>query len=85
MELLEDELRNAGHGSLAAISNALNELARKEKYLALEMDDYRFNVGVKYGLLNAQLALALSGKDRDEVVTMLMEMLLLQASERNAQ
>jgi hypothetical protein len=63
-------------------SVSLNELARKEKYLALEMNDYRFNVGVKYGLLNAQLALALTGKDRDEVITMLMELLLLR--ERNA-
>ena len=61
-------------------------LRKKEKYLALEMNDYRYNVGVKYGLLNAQLALALSGEDRDEVLSMLMEMLLLRehhADERN--
>jgi UTP--glucose-1-phosphate uridylyltransferase len=82
MDLLDYELKNSANGDLAAISNALNELARKEKYLALEMNDYRFNVGVKYGLLNAQLALALTGKDRDEVITMLMELLLLR--ERNA-
>jgi UTP--glucose-1-phosphate uridylyltransferase len=50
------------------------------------MNDYRYNIGVKYGLLNAQLALALSGKDRNEVIAMLMEMLLLReyhAGERN--
>jgi UTP--glucose-1-phosphate uridylyltransferase len=82
MELLDYELKHSADGHLPAISNALNELAHKEKYLALEMNDYRFNVGVKYGLLNAQLALALTGKDRDEVVTMLMEMLLLR--ERNS-
>jgi UTP--glucose-1-phosphate uridylyltransferase len=82
MDLLDYELKNSANGDLAAISSALNELARKEKYLALEMNDYRFNVGVKYGLLNAQLALALTGKDRDEVITMLMELLLLR--ERNA-
>jgi UTP--glucose-1-phosphate uridylyltransferase len=86
MELLDYELKNSANGHVASISNALNELARKEKYLALEMNDYRFNVGVKYGLLNAQLALALTGKDRDEVITMLMEMLLLRehnSGERN--
>jgi UTP--glucose-1-phosphate uridylyltransferase len=82
MDLLDYELKKSANGNLTAISNALNELARKEKYLALEMNDYRFNVGVKYGLLNAQLALALTGKDRDEVITVLMEMLLLR--ERNA-
>jgi UTP--glucose-1-phosphate uridylyltransferase len=86
MELLDYELKHSANGYLAAISNALHVLARREKYLALEMNDYRFNVGVKYGLLNAQLALALSGKDRDEVITMLIETLLLRehhVSERN--
>ena len=77
MEILHQELNSTTTGTLATISNALQELARKEKYLALEMDDYRYNVGVKYGLLNAQLALALSGKDREEVIVMLTEMLLL--------
>jgi UTP--glucose-1-phosphate uridylyltransferase len=77
MEILEDEVTKARDGVLATISNALHELAQKKKYLALEMNDYRYNIGVKYGLLNAQLALALSGKDRDEVLAMLMEMLLV--------
>jgi UTP--glucose-1-phosphate uridylyltransferase len=65
------------NSSCPTISHALRELAKREKYLALEMDDYRYNVGVKYGLLNAQMALALSGTDRDEVIAMLMEMLVL--------
>jgi UTP--glucose-1-phosphate uridylyltransferase len=34
-------------------------------------------VGVKYGLLTAQLALALSGQDRDEVLSKLLELLAL--------
>jgi UTP--glucose-1-phosphate uridylyltransferase len=77
MEILQRQLDAAPDGRLATISGALHELAHREKYLALEMHDYRYNVGVKYGLLNAQLALALSGGDRDEVIAMLMEMLLL--------
>ena len=64
------------------ISNALHELAQKQRYLALEMSDYRYDLGAKYGLFNAQLALALSGEDRDELLAMLMEMLLLR--ERHA-
>ena len=85
MEILDHELKNKSDGRLPTISNALHHLAQSEKYLALEMSDYRYNVGVKYGLLNAQIALALSGQDRDEVIAMLMEMLLLRehhASER---
>ena len=77
MEILDHDLTSIRTSACPTISNALHQLAQKEKYLALEMNDYRYNVGVKYGLLNAQLALALSGKDRDEVIAMLMEMLLL--------
>jgi UTP--glucose-1-phosphate uridylyltransferase len=82
MEILDDEIKRGPDAGLATISNALQKLAQKEKYLALEMNDYRYNVGSKYGLLNAQLALALHGQDRDEVIEMLMEMLLLR--ERHA-
>ncbi len=57
------------------LSDALAELAKREKYLALEKTDWRYDVGVKYGLLNAQLALALSGKDRDEVLSTLLGLL----------
>jgi UTP--glucose-1-phosphate uridylyltransferase len=35
----------------------------------------RYDIGVQYGLLTAQLALALNGKDRDEVLTLLIELL----------
>jgi UTP--glucose-1-phosphate uridylyltransferase len=77
MEFLEIELRNAPEGVLPTVSSALHNLAQKSQYLALEMDDYRYHIGMKYGLLNAQLALALNGKDRDAVLGMLMEMLLV--------
>ena len=50
-------------------------LARRERYLALERPWWRHDVGVKYGLLIAQMALALSGKDRDEVLAQLLELL----------
>ena len=35
----------------------------------------RFDVGVKYGLFTAQLALALSGQDRDQVLAELVNLL----------
>jgi UTP--glucose-1-phosphate uridylyltransferase len=52
-------------------------LARREQYLALEVPGWRYDVGVKYGLLTAQLALALSGQDRDQVLARLIELLAL--------
>ncbi len=80
MEILDKQLHDSPDGRLPTISDALNQLSRKEKYFGLEMNDQRYNIGVKYGLFNAQLALALNGRDRDEVISMLMEMLLLRES-----
>ncbi len=80
MEILDRQLRDSPDGRLSTISNALQQLSQKEKYFALEMNDQRYNIGVKYGLFNAQLALALNGKDRDDVIAMLMEMMLLRES-----
>jgi UTP--glucose-1-phosphate uridylyltransferase len=77
MRLLEEEITKHPEGVLPTISNALHNLAQKKQYLALEMNDHRYHIGMKYGLLNAQLALALDGNDRDEVLAMLMELLLL--------
>jgi UTP--glucose-1-phosphate uridylyltransferase len=57
------------------LATALAELARQEQYLALEDTGRRYDLGARYGLLTAQLALALNGRDRDEVLTHLLELL----------
>jgi UTP--glucose-1-phosphate uridylyltransferase len=57
------------------LSAALSRLARRERYLACELHGRRYDIGVKYGLLTAQLALALNGGDRDEVLSGLVELL----------
>jgi UTP--glucose-1-phosphate uridylyltransferase len=59
----------------ASLSAALAELARREQYLALEEAHRRYDLGARYGLLRAQLALALAGQDRDEVLSQLVELL----------
>jgi UTP--glucose-1-phosphate uridylyltransferase len=59
------------------LSDALAEVARREQYLALEFQDRRYDIGVRYGVLNAQLALALSGCQRDEVLSQLLELLAM--------
>ena len=58
-----------------SLSAALAELARHEQYLALEDPGRRYDLGARYGLLNAQLALALNGKDRAQVLSSLVELL----------
>ncbi|RIK34249.1 MAG: UTP--glucose-1-phosphate uridylyltransferase [Chloroflexi bacterium] len=76
MELLARQLAAAkGDSRRVTLSSALAELAPREQYLALEQQDSRYDLGVKYGLLSAQLALALHGRDRDEVLTRLLELM----------
>jgi len=58
-----------------SLSGALAMLAEREQYLAMIQTGQRFDVGVKYGLFNAQLALALSGQDRENVLTQLVNVL----------
>jgi UTP--glucose-1-phosphate uridylyltransferase len=76
MELVEELLRQAS--GPVSVSAALDSLARSSRYLALEMQDRRYDLGARYGLLQAQLALALSGADRGEILAALVEMLALQ-------
>jgi UTP--glucose-1-phosphate uridylyltransferase len=63
------------------LSDALAELARREQYLALEQKSRRYDVGVKYGLFRAQLALALDGNDRNTVLAQLLEVVALSTTE----
>lgn len=56
-------------------SAALDSLGKRERFLALEIEGRAYDVGLKYGLLTAQLALALNGEERDEVLTKLVELL----------
>lgn len=63
-------------------SRALAGLAGRERYLALERPWWRYDVGVKYGLLIAQLALALSGAERDQVLSQLLELLATRELQR---
>ncbi len=74
MELLQEDTRRTGAGNVS-LTPALSELARRERYLACELQGRRYDIDVKYGLLTAQLALALDGQDRDEVLAGLVELL----------
>ncbi|MCC6454603.1 MAG: UTP--glucose-1-phosphate uridylyltransferase [Caldilineaceae bacterium] len=77
MEILGRQLAEAQPDSMAKVtlSSALAELSGREQYLALEQQNSRYDLGVRYGLLSAQVALALNGQDRDEVLARLLELL----------
>ena len=74
MDLLGRLLAKPDAGPVT-LSAALAELARQEQYLALEDTGKRYDLGARYGLLIAQLALALNGRERDEVLSHLLELL----------
>lgn len=77
MEILGQLIEETDPTQKVTLSAALNELAKREQYLALGKSDLRYDIGVKYGLLMAQVALALNGSDRDEVLTKLLELLFV--------
>ena len=79
MDLLEHALRT--DRGRVTLSSVLDRLARREQYLALEETNRRYDVGVRYGLLTAQLALALAGRDRERVLADLLELLATRAIE----
>ncbi len=81
MQLLGELLDEQSSEKPIALAHALARLAGRERYLALEISGQRYNIGVKYGLLFAQLALCLAGKDRDQILTELVE---LTASRRDS-
>lgn len=66
-------------GGKMHLSHSLMKLAERERYLACELQGRRFDIGLKYGLLNAQLAFALSSPDRSEILSGLVELLAQEA------
>lgn len=83
MNLLAETVERAGPERTVQLTPALARLAAQERYLALEVQGLRYNIGVKYGLLVAQLALALDGADRDDVLVQLVELLALRGRGRS--
>lgn len=66
-ELLQTQNRRV------SLSDGLAELARREQYLALVSSGRRYDLGIRYGLLTAQIALALHGRDGSDVLARILE------------
>jgi UTP--glucose-1-phosphate uridylyltransferase len=75
MDILASHVEQAGARGGVQLAPALDALSSRERHLALANLGSRYDVGGKYGVLTAQLALALGGVDRDEVLTMMVELL----------
>ena len=76
--LLHEQQQAAPNGPLG-LSPALHTLASRRRYLALTVAGRRFDIGAPYGLLFAQLGLSLAGRDRDRVLTQLVELLAVRS------
>jgi UTP--glucose-1-phosphate uridylyltransferase len=74
MQILDEQQRALKNGVLS-LSPSLSELSRREKYLAYEVQGRRYNLGVRFGLLSSQLALGLAGRDREEILAQMVEVL----------
>lgn len=74
MRLLDEEYFSRGRRP-ASLSEAMQLLAHRERYLAAILPGRRFDLGSKYGLLQAQLSLSLQGPDRETILALLVELL----------
>jgi UTP--glucose-1-phosphate uridylyltransferase len=74
MEILSRQVEE-GAGGRITLSSAIADLAKREQYLALDHSGRRYDIGARYGLLTAQLALALSSRERTQVLSHLVELL----------
>lgn len=75
MSLLQEEFEGLRKGEMLPLSDALQRLAKQERYLAYHSNGRRYDLESRYGLLMAQLALALDGENREEVLMGIIELL----------
>jgi UTP--glucose-1-phosphate uridylyltransferase len=73
-EMLEDKISNPAMTNIL-LTPVLEELTKSDKYLALEMKGNRYDTSKRLGLLQAQIALGLSGSIRDEMLTQIIQIL----------
>jgi UTP--glucose-1-phosphate uridylyltransferase len=57
------------------LTPALQELANREKTLALEVAGSRYDISARFGLMQTQVALGMAGNDRDAVLRTIIEQL----------
>lgn len=76
--LLAEDAARAPDGKIG-LSPALARLASREKYLATELQGRRADLEAQFGVLRAQIALALNGSAREDILALLTEELATDA------
>ena len=71
--LLRAQEKALGPGAKIGLTEALSALSSRERYLALEVEGHRVDIEGPFGLLRAQLALALHGPRREEGLHSMLE------------
>lgn len=72
-ERLRAGQRELRSGQALGLTEALATLSKSEKYLALEIQGQRVDLEGPLGMLRAQIALALHGPRREEVMALMLE------------
>lgn len=73
--ILEDALPAASSEEPLQLTPALQVLSERQKYLAVEVAGRRYDIGAQLGLFQSQAAIGLAGKDREEILALLLEVL----------
>lgn len=71
--LLHARKKALAPGEKLGLTEALSELCSRERYLALEVEGHRVDIEGPFGLMRAQLALALHGPRREEALRVMLE------------
>ena len=73
--VLEQMLADSAEPRQVTLSTALDAVDQRERHLAVEIDGRRFDLDAPFGLLQAQLALALDSPMRPRVLSDLVQLL----------
>lgn len=84
METLQVQAESLSAGENMDLSGALHEMARRGRYLAKVMRGRRYDLDSRHGLLMGQLAVSLSGRYRDEVLSGITDLLAAGATGKPA-
>lgn len=85
MELLQERFETLAPDARLDLSSSLNEAAGRTRYLALAIEGRRYDLDHRHGVLMAQLAVALDGHHRDELLAGLVELLAITPAKRGVQ
>ncbi len=72
---LEQQMKKNKKGTDLQLTPALQQLAQHQKYLAKEVTGRRFNLGTRFGWLEAQLAFGQDGPYSEELLSSIIEQL----------